>query len=368
VTVRIGTVLLAALAAAACGKGKDAAAAGPGAGGPPPGIAVEVAEAKRDTVIDAIAATGQIEAVQSIELRAEEEGRLTEIVVREGAMVSRGTPLFRLDDAELRAEVARAEADRDLAEQNLTRTRELLTQRASSQADLERAEAQFRSTRASLELLKVRLDRTTVRAPFTGVVGQRYVSLGDYVTSQNRLATLQTVNPQRAVFQVPERYATSLEPDQRISFRVAALQDRIFVGRVDFVDPVVQLPGRTITVKAEVANPKGELQPGMFVEVRLETAVRPDAVVVPEEAVVSLQGEPFIWAVVDGKASRRSVQLGVRTPGFVEVKDGVEAGEQVVVGGVDKLQEGAPLSTTLVERTRGAPAGETAVATDTAAR
>jgi membrane fusion protein (multidrug efflux system) len=362
VTARIGAVLLAGLAAAACGGGKDAQAAAPGAGagGPPPGIAVEVAEARRDTVIDAIAATGQVEAVQSIELRPDLEGRLVEILVPEGRMVGRGTPLFRIDDAELRAQVARAEADRDLAEQSLARTRDLLAQRASSQADLERAEATFRSTQASLDLLKVRLDRTTVRAPFAGVVGQRFVSLGDYVTSQSRLATLQTVNPQRAVFQVPERYATALAPDQRISFRVAALQDRIFTGRVDFVDPVVQLPARTITVKAEVANPKGELQPGMFVEVRLETATRPDAVVVPEEAVVSLQGEPFMWVVVDGKASRRAVQLGVRTPGFVEVRDGVEAGEQVVVGGVDKLQEGAPLAPTPVERPRGASPAETA--------
>jgi membrane fusion protein (multidrug efflux system) len=338
------------VALAACSRAADAPKA-PAGGGPPP-VPVEVVTAQRDTVIDAIAATGQIEALQSIELRPEVSGRLVELLVREGATVAKGTPLLRIDDAELRAEVARAQADRDLARQSLDRTRDLLTQRASSQADLERAEATYRSTEASLDLLTVRLDRTTVRAPFAGIVGQRFVSVGDYLTPQTRLYTLQTVNPQRAVFQVPERYARSLGRDQRITFRVAALQDRTFTGRVDFVDPVVQLPARTITVKALVPNPSGELQSGMFVEVRLETAVRPDAVVIPEEAIVSLQRESFAWVVLDGKTTRRAVTLGVRSPGFVEVVEGIAAGETVVVGGVEKVAEGAPVQAKVVERTR----------------
>jgi membrane fusion protein (multidrug efflux system) len=180
------------------------------------------------------------------------------------------------------------------------------------------------------------------------------VSVGDYVTTASRLASLQTVDPTRAVFQVPERYATSLEKEQRITFQVAALQGRQFVGRVDFVDPVVQLPARTITVKALVSNPKGELRPGMFVEVRLETAVRPNAVVIPEDAILALQQESFAWVVVEGKATRRVVTLGVRTPGFVEITDGVREGEQVVVGGVEKMSEGAPVAAKVVERTRRA--------------
>jgi membrane fusion protein (multidrug efflux system) len=350
VTGRTGVLLLLVALAAGCNKGK--AEAGAAAEAAAPAIPVEVAVAQRDTVIDAIAATGQVEAIQSIELKAEVEGRLTEILVREGTVVPKGAALFRIDDAELLAQVARAEAERDLAQQSLKRTRELLTQRASSQADLENAEATFRGTAASLDLLKVRLDRTTVRAPFAGVMGQRFVSVGDYLTTSTRLASLQTVDPTRAVFQVPERYATSLKKEQRITFQVAALQGRQFIGRVDFVDPVVQLPGRTITVKAVVGNPKGELQPGMFVEVRLETQVRPNAVVIPEEAILSLQQESFAWVVVEGKATRRVVALGVRTPGFVEITDGVREGEQVVVGGVEKMSEGAAVAAKVVDRTR----------------
>jgi membrane fusion protein (multidrug efflux system) len=353
----IPTLLLAA-ALGACKRaesaGKPGGTEGGGAGGQgggPPAMPVEVAVARTDTVVDAILATGQVEALQSIELRPDVEGRIVQILVHEGALVERGTPLFKVDDAELKAQVARAEADRDLARQSLARTRDLLAEKASSQSELERAQATARSNDAQLELLKVRLDRTIVRAPFAGIVGQRSVSLGDYVTTDTRLLSLHTVSPQRASFQVPERYADQLKIGQQVTFRVAALRGREFTGRVDFVDPIVQLPGRTITVKALTPNPKRELQPGMFIEARLATAVRPSAVVIPEDAIVALQGSTFVWVVAQGKATRRQVDLGVRTPGFVEARTGVEAAEQVVVGGQERLGEGTQVSPKIVERT-----------------
>jgi membrane fusion protein (multidrug efflux system) len=175
------------------------------------------------------------------------------------------------------------------------------------------------------------------------------VSLGDYVTTSSPLVSLQTVSPQRAAFQVPERYADRLKSGQTVTFRVAALPGKVFSGRVDFVDPVVQLPARTITVKAQVPNPRRELQSGMFIEVRLATAVRPDAVVIAEDAVLPLQGNNFVWVAANGKATRRQVELGVRTPGFVEAR-GVEAGEQVVVAGQERLAEGAPVAPKVLDR------------------
>jgi len=311
---------------------------------------VEVVNATADTVVDAILATGQIEAINSVELRPDIEGRIAAVLVREGSTVSQGQPLFQVDDAELKAEVARAEAERDLARQSLARTSELLSQKASSQSEQERAEATARGAEAEYQLLKVRLDHTTVRAPFSGVVGRRLVSLGDYVTTSTGLMSIQTVSPQRAVFQVPERYADKLKVGQQVTFRVAALPGRAFSGRVDFVDPVVQLPGRTITVKALVPNPRRELQSGMFIEARLATAVRPHAIVIPEDAVLPLQGTNFVWVVNQGKASKRQVELGVRTPGFVEVKSGVQGNEEVVVGGQERLAEGAPVQIKMVDR------------------
>ena len=344
-----------AIAAGACKKGKAGGAGDPGGGGPM-GMPVEVAVARTDTVRDEIAATGQIEAVQSIDLRPEVDGRIVEIVVREGQEVDQGTPLFKVDDAQLKAQVAQLEAQRDLAQQALARAKELAQQNASSAADLEKAEAEARGAQAQYDLQRIRLERTTVRAPFAGVVGQRYVSLGDYVTTSTRLASLHTVNPQRASFQVPERFARSLSPGQAVTFRVAAIAGRDFTRTVDFVDPIVQLPGRTILVKARVPNAARVLQPGMFIEAHLVTAVRPQAVVIPEDAVVPAEGANFVWVVVAGKADHRKVTLGVRTPGFVEVTDGVKAGEQVVTGGLELLAPGAPVMPKVVERPPNAAA------------
>jgi membrane fusion protein (multidrug efflux system) len=313
-------------------------------------ILVDAEPAVSDTVTETIRATGQIEAEQQIELRPEIEGRIVEIAAGEGREVPRGAPLFKIDDVQLRAQVARLEAERDLAQQELERARELIARNASSEADLQRAEASARSAQAQLDLQLVRLERTTVRAPFAGVVGARLVSLGDYVTTQTRLTTLQSVDPQRTVFAVPERYAERLALGQRVQFSVAAIRNRTFTGTVDFVDPVVQLPGRTITVKASVPNRDRLLRPGMFIEAQLATESRPDAVVIPEQAVLPLTGEDYVWVIVDGKATRRRVTLGVREPGIVEVRDGVATGELVVTGGLERLAEGASVRVTEGER------------------
>ena len=303
---------------------------------------VDAQAAITDTVREEVVATGQIEAVQAIDLRPEVDGRIVRILFREGTEVGRGAGLFKVDDAELKAQVARLEADRDLARQALVRTRALLAQDAASSAELEAAEARARSTQADLELQQVRLDRTLVRAPFSGVVGERQVSLGDYVTSATPLVTLQTVNPQRASFDVPERYAESLKVGQTVAFRVAAVPGREFAGEVDFVDPRVALPGRTIRVKARVENEDRVLQAGMFIEARLATNVRPDAVLVPETAVVQLDAGPVVWVIsAEGQAFRRPVEMGIRKPGWVEILSGVQAGDMVITAGMERLFEGA---------------------------
>lgn len=331
------------------GRGEAAQEGGPaaaGGGGPPamPPMPVDVDTARRQSVVDAVRATGRIEAVQAIELRPDEQGRVTAILFREGQPVRAGTPLVKVDDAMLKAQAERARADRDLSTQQLERVRRLRAQNAAAPADVERAEAASRSAEAGLALLELQIARTTVRAPFDGAIGQRFVSVGDYVTTGTRLLTLQTVNPQRAVIEVPERYAVKLRPGQIVDFSVASQEGRTFHARVDFIDPVVQGESRTILVKASAPNPGGALKPGMFIEARLATATRANAIVVPEDAIQPLRSATVVWAVVDGKASRRVVTLGVRSAGVVEVTSGVQAGETVVVGGLERMGEGMPVA------------------------
>ncbi len=309
-----------------------------------PPMPVDVDTARQRPVVDAVRATGRIDAVQAVALRPDEQGRVTALLFREGQYVAKGAPLIKIDDEMLRAQAERAKADRDLARQQLERMRRLREQNASSPADLERAEAAARSADAALNVLELQIARTTVRAPFSGVVGQRFVSAGDYVTTATQLLTLQTVDPQRAVIEVPERHAVRLRPGQTVEFTVAAEPGRTFRARVDFIDPVVQPENRTIVVKAQAPNSDRVLKPGMFIEARLATATRANATVVPEDAVQPLRTANVVWAVADGKASRRVVQLGARSQGMVEVLSGVEAGELVVVGGLERMAEGMPLA------------------------
>lgn len=329
----------------ATGQGAGGAGGAGAAGGPQsmPPMPVDVDTARVRPIVDAVRATGRIEAVQAVALRPDEQGRVTALLFREGQSVARGTPLVRIDDAMLRAQAERADADRDLARQQLERMRRLREQNAATPADLERVEAAARSANAALSLLQLQIARSVVRAPFSGSVGQRFVSIGDYVTTATSLLTLQTVDPQRAVIEVPERHAVSLRPGQVVEFTVAAEPGRTFAARVDFIDPVVESTSRTITVKGLAPNRDHVLKPGMFIEARLATATRDNAIVIPEDAVQPLRTANIVWVVDKGKASRRVVQLGVRSQGFVEVRSGILAGEAVVVGGLERMGEGMPL-------------------------
>ena len=359
VIVTAGLVIVLALVAGVikfrnggAANAQDGAAAGSPASMPP--MPVDVDTARQQAVVDAVRATGRIDALQAVELRPDEQGRITALLFQEGQFVARGAPLIKIDDDMLRAQAERAKADRDLARQQLERVRRLREQNAASAADFERAEAAARSATAALAVLELQIARTTVRAPFAGVVGQRFVSAGDYVTTATKLLTLQTIDPQRAVIEVPERHAVRLRPGQTIEFTVAAEPGRTFRARVDFIDPVVQQDSRTIVVKARAPNPGRVLKPGMFIEARLATATRANATVVPEDAVQPLRTANVVWAVADGKASRRVVQLGGRSQGVVEILSGVEPGELVVVGGLERMAEGMPLAAQPRSRTRPA--------------
>jgi membrane fusion protein, multidrug efflux system len=320
------------------------AGAGTGAAGAMPPMPVDVDTARRGRVVDAVRATGRIEAVQAVDLRSDQSGRITELLFHEGQSVAAGTPLVRIDDALLRAQAERATAERDLAQQQLARVQRLRADNAAAPADLERAEANARSATAALGVLQVQIEQSTVRAPFAGEVGQRMVSVGDYVTSATPLLTLQTSDPQRAVIEVPERYAGQLHNGQAVEFTVAAQPERTFHGVVEFIDPVVQPSSRTILVKARAPNPGRMLKAGMFIEARLATATRNDAIIVPEDAVQPQRTANVAWAVVDGKASRRVVELGARTTGYVEIVSGIQPGELVVVGGLERMAEGMPVA------------------------
>jgi membrane fusion protein, multidrug efflux system len=352
----LALVLLLPLAAG-CGGGEEAG----GPSGPPPAIAVEVAEALLAPVSVRAAAVGTLEAENRAELRAEVEGVVAAIPVAEGAAVSRGQTLVRLDSRELAAQVAAAEAavERSRAEAEnfrarLERSRGLLAAGAiSPQAldDLESgdqaARARTAEAEAHLGLARRGLEKAVVRAPFAGRVGDRSFHVGDYVREGDVLMELLDDDPLRVEFELPEGYIGQVEPGSPVAVAVRSLPGEEISGRVVFVSPRVETATRTFKVEAEVPNPERRLRPGQFVGVEIELARRAEAVVVPEEAVVPRGGENFVFVIADGTAELRLVTLGERSPGRVEVVSGLTAGERVVVAGQQKIQDGAAVAATL---------------------
>jgi membrane fusion protein (multidrug efflux system) len=328
------------------GGGSEAAAqqGGEGGMGQMPPMPVDVDSARPGDVVDAVRATGRIEAIQSVELRPDEQGRVVELLFQEGQTVEQGAPLVRIDDALLRAQADRARADRDLALQQRDRVRRLRAENAASPADLERGEAAARAAEAALAVIELQVERSVVRAPFSGVVGQRFVNIGDYATTSTRLLALQTMDPQHVIIEVPERYAGQVRRGQLVEFTVASQPGRTYRAHVEFIDPAVQPVSRTILVKARAPNPAHVLRSGMFVEARLATATRRAAVLVPEDAIQPQRSGNIAWAIVDGRADRRTVELGVRSQGVVEIVRGIAAGELVVVGGLERMGQGMPVA------------------------
>jgi len=327
---------------AACGGDAESARQ---KGGPPP-IAVALATVTAASVDDALALTGQLEADESVMIQAETSGIIATVDFREGDEVVAGALLFRLRDPEQRARLREAEAQIVLTEQAWRRSEALGTSGVLSAADLDQARANRDAARARRDLAQIEVERTQIRAPFTGVLGPRLVSPGDRITDQTALVQLDAVATLKLTFTVPELVVPLVRTGQTATVRVTPFPDERFPGRVFFVAPALDPATRRLTLKAEIDNAARKLRPGMFASIHLATAQRPDALVVPESAVVWDTQGPFVWRVgKDQTAARAPVELGVRHDGLVEVTAGLVAGDRIVSAGTNKVIPGRAVAT-----------------------
>lgn len=343
------------LAAAACGGGGDGGEAGAGAASA--AAPVETAVARRDTLSTTVQAVGTLEAEARVEVKPERDGHVTSIRFEEGQEVRRGQVLVRLDQNEFEARVraARAAAKRARArasnlERRLQRNDSLLAAGAISpqthddvRTEHESAEAALEEAEANLEVAEQRLEDATIRAPFDGRVGARSFHRGDYVQVGQSLFTLVDDAPLEVRFSVPERYLGHLRVGSPVRISVRSRPGRAVRGSVSFVSPYVDSGSRSVDLEARIPNPASELRAGQFASVELELEERV-GVVVPEAAVVPRQDRRLIYLARGGTARRRTVRLGERREGAVEVLSGVSPGDTVVVAGQQRLADGAAIS------------------------
>ena len=337
-------LMLFALLLGACAGGDDAGEAGGAPGGmrgrgPVP---VVVVPAREERITDRFTALGDARANEAVDIVARISSVVVKVHFREGQQVSKGDLLIELDDTELTAQLGVARAELDKVKTQFERSRSLGKTQVVSAAELDQLDADVRRAQADVRAVQARLDQTQIRAPIAGVVGLRRVSPGDLVGTDTLITTLDDTSIIKLEFAVPEVLLGNIEPGMEVRASTSFYPDSDFPGTITSLDSRVDPVSRAIAVIAEIPNTDNRLKPGMFMTVDLQRN-RDAVLLVPEQALAPRGGRQFVYVVTDGIAEEREVTLGLRQPGRVEITGGLEAGEQVVIEGVQKVRTGAPV-------------------------
>lgn len=350
---RVGfTVLIAAVIIGGLGfvKARQIQSAMKEANFQPPPTAVTTIVAQKENWPATFKAIGSVAAVQGVVVSADLSGIVDKITFDSGRAVREGEVLVHLDTRQERAQLAQAEAQRDLAILNFDRLKGLVEQGAITKADYDRAVADKSATEAKVGEIKATIDRKTIRAPFTGVLGIRQVNLGQYLTGGNPVVPLQSLNPIYVNFSVPQQAAQQVKVGQKLSVTASDLAGTVFEGKVTAIDSVVDEATRNVRVQATLANPKGKLRPGMFVETELHFGGAQPVITLPASAISYAPYGDSVFVVSDLKDPQGKTYRGVKQQ-FVKldrargdqisVISGLNAGDEVVTSGTFKLRNGA---------------------------
>jgi len=316
-------------------------------GGPPGGrqVTVEsmvVGPAPLESTVDAV---GTVLADASAILRAELSGQIVKRQFEEGQAVKKGAPLFSIEADIFQAEFNEAKANVEQSEAEFTRAQELVGRQLVSATEYDTARANYNVAVARLRSAEARLAKTVIRAPFDGYAGLRRINVGDYATVGQELVNVVRLDPLRVDFSVPETLLARVQPGQKIHVTVGAFRGEIFEGVVTAIDPQIDVTGHSMAVRARLPNADLRLRPGLFAQVSVSLAVNPSALMVPEQAIWPIGNDKTIFVIEDGVANQRTVILGDRKPGWVEVVSGLEAGDEIVVAGQMKLFPGVAVRT-----------------------
>ena len=337
-------------------------AAGPGGQNAAPSgpVPVEVGRVEAMRLEDDTQAVGTVRSRQGVMLRPEVSGRIAKLSFSDGQRVRRSQLLVQLDDSLQRAQLQQAEAQASIARTNLQRNQDLLAQNFISKSAVDQSGSNLEVAEAQVALAKAQLARMQIVAPFDGVVGLRMVNVGDYVKDGADLVNIEDLSSVWVDFRLPERFIARLKPGQGVQVTLDALPGRKYTGRIEALDSQLDANGRSVLVRAKLANAGGELRAGMYARSRVVFDVRENALVVPEEALVPLGDKQYIFKVVDedGKKLARRVEarIGQRVPGKVEVLEGMKVGDVVIIAGQSRLGAGASVPVRVVDLTR--PAGD----------
>lgn len=310
----------------------------------PSGVPVEIGAIEIMTVNDEVEALGTLAADESIVIAPEIAGRVVSLGFREGQRVEKGQELVKLDTAILDAELKQSMADLAQARDTFERNKALVSRGAGTQVALDQATNTLAAQEARIQLARAKLAQSTIVAPFSGVVGLRSVSVGDFVSVGKPLITLTNLDPIKVDFRVPEIYLSRVKVGLPIHARVDAVPNRTFEGRIFAVDPVVDINGRAMRLRATIPNQDLALKPGLFARINIVVDRRQNALVIPETAVVPDGANKIVYVVEGGKAKKVQVELGKRLPGKVEIVRGLTPDVQLITAGQIRLRDGSAVA------------------------
>jgi len=327
------------------GKAKVAAPEAGQRGGP---MTVNALVVEPRAFANIITLSGSIEPNEQVQIRSEVSGIVRSLGFQEGSMVQKGQLLLHIDDSELQAQLIQAQSREKLAEDNENRARLLLEKEAISQQEYDVAHADFESAKAQTALIRAQIAKTTVRAPFSGKVGLRSVSEGEYLTPTTVVANLLSINPVKILFSVPEKYSTQILDGQDLKFSVSG-SDTKYDAKIYAIEPGVDPATRTISIRALANNPGGRLFPGSFARIELPLERIDTAVLIPTQAVIPVQNGKQVYLFKDGQARATPVEAENRTASEVLVNEGIAIGDTVLVSGLMSLADGTPVQVDLIE-------------------
>jgi membrane fusion protein (multidrug efflux system) len=280
-------------------------------------------------------------------VRSEISGRIVSISFAEGSRVSKGQVLVKINDSELRAQLARAESRLAIANDEANRQKQLFDQTLTSEREYTNATNEADVAKAEADLIRAQLAKTEIRAPFAGVVGLRSVSEGSYVAPANLITTLRDVSTIKIDFSVPERYAGRIATGDHVEFRVQG-SPRSYAASVYAVESGIDETTRTLRVRARASNPDGALVPGAFADVTVPLVER-EALTIPAYALVPELKGHMVFVYHAGSAEPRSVEIGTRTEDRIEITAGLQAGDTLITSAILQLKPGAPVRLSGVE-------------------
>jgi membrane fusion protein, multidrug efflux system len=313
------------------GGSNPSATGGKGGGGPATGVMGFVVKAEK--LDNKIFATGSVVASEMVDLKPEVAGKIVQLNIIEGKSVTKGQLLIKLNDEDLQAQVKKLNAQMQLTQQSEQRLRKLLDIKGVSQDEYDIVTNQMNNIRADLEFTQAQIAKTELKAPFSGVIGLRNVSLGSYINAASQVANIQVLNPVKVDFTVPEKYANQVQIGENIAFTTEGSLEH-FVGKVYAMDNQIDPISRSLKIRATAQNPNNKLKPGAFVKVDFSLKEMDNALMIPTEAIIPILKGQQVFVAKDGKAKAIIVEVGVRTDSRIQILNGIQVGDTIITSGL----------------------------------